>query len=178
VPAGVKPILGTTLARNAGESCRFLKRMALRDSDELPGARGQEDALTLSLRGSRETAKDKVMQTAQSSPASGLPFPRVPDVIFANWREALHGSGLSSGIQAVYSLAVAGYLEYCARNGLSVTAASARAYMGDVVRRGLAKQPQLWKDGLNWFFRAGRQHCAATRPDGVPTLGQADTGTR
>src|SRR5260370_6621052 len=48
--------------------------------------------------------------------------------------------------------------------------------MGDVVRRGLARQPQVWKDGLNWFCRAGRQHCAATQREGVPTLGQADTG--
>ena len=33
-------------------------------------------------------------------PASGLPFPTVPEVIFTNWREALHGNGLSPGLQA------------------------------------------------------------------------------
>ena len=45
-----------------------------------------------------------------SHPASGLPFPTVPEVIFTNWREALHGSGLTPAMQAVYTLAVTGYL--------------------------------------------------------------------
>ena len=74
-------------------------------------------------------------------------------------------------------MAVRGYLEYCTHNSLSVTTASARAFMDDVVRRGLARQPQLWKDGLNWFFAAGRQRCATRSAQGVPTLGQADTGS-
>lgn len=104
-----------------------------------------------------------------------LPFPREPDIIFSHWREALHQEGLSPGIQTVYSMAVSGYLEYCARNGISVTSVSARAYMADVVQRGLARQPQLWKEGLNWFFRTGRQHSAAGSLR-VPALGQADTG--
>ena len=43
-------------------------------------------------------------------PASGLPFPTVPEIIFTNWREALHRSGLAQGVQAVYTLAVSGYL--------------------------------------------------------------------
>ncbi len=97
--------------------------------------------------------------------------------MFANWLEALHQSGLSAGIRTVYAMAVRGYLEYCAHNGLSVTTASARAFMDDVARRGLAQQPQLWKDGLNWFFTAGRQRCATRSAQGVPTLGQADTGS-
>ena len=65
---------------------------------------------------------------------SGLPFPRVPDIIFSHWREALHQSRLSPGIQTVYSMAVSGYLEYCAHNGISVSTASARAYLDDVAR--------------------------------------------
>ena len=44
-------------------------------------------------------------------PASGLPFPTAPEVIFTNWREALHRSGLTPGMQSVYSLALSGYLE-------------------------------------------------------------------
>ena len=56
---------------------------------------------------------------------------------------------------------MSGYLEYCSRNAISVTTLSARAYMDDVIRRGLAKHPQLWKDALNWFFREGRRHCEA-----------------
>jgi integron integrase len=115
------------------------------------------------------------------APASGLPFPTVPEVIFANWREVLHRSGLTPGMQAVYTMALSGYLEYCSRNAISVTLASARAYMDDVSRRGLAKHPQLWKDGLNWFFREGHRHCG-TAPlltdHALPTLGQADTGAQ
>ena len=65
---------------------------------------------------------------AAASPP-GLPFPRVPEIIFANWREALHQGRLSPGIQTVYEMAIDGYLEYCSRNGISVTIASARAYM-------------------------------------------------
>ena len=59
-------------------------------------------------------------------PASGLPFPTTPEVIFANWREALHGSGLTSAMQSVYALALGGYLEYCSRNAISVTTPSAK----------------------------------------------------
>jgi hypothetical protein len=73
-------------------------------------------------------------------------------------------------------MAISGYLEYCARNGISVTTASARAYMDDVLRRGLARQPELWKEGLNWFFREGRQHTSARTASGIPVPGQADTG--
>jgi len=106
----------------------------------------------------------------------GLPFPRVPEIIFANWREALHQGRLSPGIQTVYEMAITGYLEYCSRNGISVTIASARAYMEDVERRQLARQPGLWKDGLNWFFRKGYEHTSVPVAAGLPTLGQADTG--
>jgi integron integrase len=107
--------------------------------------------------------------------STGMPFPRTPQIIFANWREALHGSGLSAGVQTVYNLAVKGYLDYCALNAISVTTESARAYMDDVALRGLAKHPELWKDGLNWFFRAGRQHTSVVRGV-VPAPQQADTG--
>ena len=133
--------------------------------------------MTLSLRSSGRTGKDKVMPES-STAAGGAPFPRVPDLIFTNWREALHNSGLSSGVQTVYGMAVGGYVEYCSRNAISVTSASARAYIADVVRRGLAKHPELWKDGLNWFFKEGRRHCATLTATGLPTIGQADTGSQ
>lgn len=105
-----------------------------------------------------------------------MPFPKVPDIIFSNWQEVLHRSRLSPAVQSVYSMAINGYLDYCNRNGISVTVDSARAYMSEVVRRGLARQPQLWKDGINWFFRTGREHTSARELSGTPTLGQADTG--
>src|SRR6266478_5550267 len=88
-------------------------------------------------------------QASVPAPSSGTPFPTTPQIIFANWREGLHHSGLSVGIQSVYCMAVQGYLDYCAHNVISVTTESARAYMDDVTRRGLARQPQLWKEGLN-----------------------------
>src|SRR6266576_7201805 len=121
------------------------------------------------------------MSEAQVS--TGMPFPRTPQIIFTNWREALHQSGLSSGIQTVYSMAVQGFVEYCAHNAISVGIESARAYMDDVTRRGLARQPELWKEGLNWYFRAGRQHCGTRTSDRcgvssggkVPARNQGDT---
>jgi len=72
-------------------------------------------------------------------------------------------------------MAVEGYLDYCAHNAISVTMESARAYMDEVTRRAVARQPELWKEGLNWFFRAGRQHTSVAR-GAVPALHQADTG--
>src|SRR4051794_7689606 len=116
-----------------------------------------------------------MVQANAPAASSGTPFPRTPQIIFANWREALHQSGLSSGIQSVYAMAVQGYLDYCAHNAISVTIESARAYMDEVTRRGAARQPELWKEGLNWFFRAGRQHTSVERGP-VRPLHQADTG--
>ena len=39
-------------------------------------------------------------------PSSGAPLARTPHIIFANWREALHQSGLSPAIQTVYEKGV------------------------------------------------------------------------
>jgi integron integrase len=47
--------------------------------------------------------------------------------------------------------------------------------MADAQRRKLAEQPQLWKEGLNWFFREGKQ-ASGLQPPGVPSVGRADTG--
>jgi hypothetical protein len=114
---------------------------------------------------------------AESSrvPDTGLPFSKVPEFIFTNWLEALHLSGLSAAVQTVYAMAIQGYLDYCTQNGASVAIASARAFMSDVERRGIARQPQLWKDGINWYFAAGRRPGAAREDRTVPSLGQADT---
>jgi integron integrase len=114
-------------------------------------------------------------QASAPAASSGTPFPTTPQIIFANWREDLHHSGLSAGIQSVYCMAVQGYLDYCTHNAISVTTESARAYMDDVTRRGLARHPDLWKDGLNWFFRAGKQHTSVA-PRTLQPLHQADTG--
>ena len=121
-------------------------------------------------------------QATAPAASSGMPFPRTPEIIFANWREALHQSGLSSGIQTVYAMAVDGYVEYCGHNGISVTTESARAYMDEVARRGLARHPELWKEGLNWFFRTGRKHTsvpgAGCRVSGGGKGGRRRSGRR
>ena len=118
--------------------------------------------------------KDKVMgltDQAKQAAAQG-----VPSVIFANWREVLNLARLSEPTRSGYALAITGYLDYCRRNGLSVTKESARAFMADVERRQLARNPPLWKTGINWFFTQGRR-ASAWVPGGEPTPGAADTGT-
>ena len=112
--------------------------------------------------------------TSQPPPGS-LPFPLAPSVIFANWLEVLHGLGLSKSMQSGFEYAIRGYLDYCHLNGLSVSLESARAYMADAQRRQLARNPALWKEALNWFFRRGRKMSAPPLP-GTPSSGQADTG--
>src|SRR5436190_13229739 len=114
-------------------------------------ALGLGRTLSCCLQNSVASGKHQVMNQATArDAASGIPFPTTPQIIFANWREALHNAGLSAAIQTVYCMAVQGYLDYCAQNAISVRVESARAYMDDVTRRGLAREPELWKEGLNW----------------------------
>ena len=102
-------------------------------------------------------------------------LPRTPTVIFANWREPLNQAQLTEPARAGYALAISGYLLYCLLNGVSVTSESARAYMSDAQRRKLARNPELWKQGLNWFFKKGHR-AAGDSVAGTPSLGVADTG--
>jgi len=108
-------------------------------------------------------------------PAGARPFPTVPTVIFAHWREVLNHSGLADRVRSGYALAIGGYLDYCRRNGLSVTFESARACLADAERRQLARNPSLWREALRWFFKEARR-TSALQPQGVPSLGHADTG--
>ena len=98
-----------------------------------------------------------------------------PEIIFANWREMLNQLKLARDVRHRYAQAIEGYLAYCLGNGLSVGVESARGFVSDAVRRGLTQDGVAWKAALNWFFRAGRQR-GAPRPEGVPSLGHADTG--
>ena len=83
------------------------------------------------------------MQKADSPPVTlDIPFTTAPQIIFTNWHEALHRSGLSATIRTVYAMAIEGYLDNCAHNWVSVTTESARAHMEDVMRRGVARQPE------------------------------------
>jgi hypothetical protein len=47
--------------------------------------------------------------------------------------------------------------------------------MADAQRRKLARNPELWKQALNWFFKEGRR-TSGLEPPGVPSVGRADTG--
>jgi len=117
--------------------------------------------------------KDKNMNLAHAP--NSLPFPTSPAVTFANWLETLHQTNLPKAAQAGYEMAIRGYLDYCRHNHVSATAESARAFMADAQRRGLARNPELWKQGLNWFFIEGRKISSQHLP-GTPSIGQADTG--
>jgi len=108
-----------------------------------------------------------------ASLAKGMP--EAPEVIFTNWREILNLAPAPYVLRQAYTRAIEAYLEYCRHNGLSVTKESARNFMSDAVRRSLASNPQLWKDGINWFFKTGRKS-AGPLPPGVPSIGQADMG--
>jgi hypothetical protein len=81
------------------------------------------------------------------------PLPPGPEIIFTNWREILNLAPIPHSQRQGFTCAIEGYLEYCRHNGTSVTKESARGFMSDASRRGLAGNPQLWKDGINWFFK-------------------------
>ncbi len=53
---------------------------------------------------------------------------------------------------------------------------SARGFVSDAWQRGLTRDGETWKAALNWFFREGRTRCSAPQPEGVASVGQADTG--
>ena len=55
----------------------------------------------------------------------------MPTVIFTHWREALNEARLSAAARGGYALAIGSYLDYCRRNGLSVTLESARGFVSD-----------------------------------------------
>jgi integron integrase len=98
-----------------------------------------------------------------------------PEVIFANWREALHNSGIARHIRAAYEHGIGRYLEYCVLNGQSVTRQSASNFLSDAHRRHLAPPDGRWEQGIDWFFVNGQPRCAP-QPEGVPSIGRADTG--
>jgi len=104
-----------------------------------------------------------------------LLLPGVPEVIFAHWRETLHSSGLPRQVQAAYENGIGRFLEFCTLTAQSVTRQSASNFLSDAHRRQLAPPDGRWEQGLDWFFVNG-QHSSALQPDGVPSIGRADTG--
>ena len=114
------------------------------------------------------------MQNGFPSASAASPS-QAPEVIFANWRELLNQLKLARDVRHTYAQAIEGYLSYCVGNGLSVGVESARGFVADALRRGVTAEEAAWKAALNWFFREGRKR-AAPQPEGVPSLGHADTG--
>jgi integron integrase len=96
-------------------------------------------------------------------------------MIFTNWREMLHRLNLGRTTRQAYAQVIERYLDYCLGNSLQVRVESARGFVDDALRRGLTPDGETWKAALNWFFREGHKR-TAPQPEGVPSLGQADTG--
>jgi hypothetical protein len=60
-----------------------------------------------------------------ANPPGAVDLSKVPAVIFPNWRELLNRENLAERVRAGYGLAIGGYMDYCQRNGLSVSVESA-----------------------------------------------------
>ena len=114
-----------------------------------------------------DTASSPAPQTRTEGP--------VPDVIFANWREELHNSGIARHILSNYEYGIGRFVECCVLTGQTVTRQSASSFLSDARRRGLAPPDGLWELGIDWFFVNGLQRCAP-QPDGAPSPGKADLG--
>jgi hypothetical protein len=120
--------------------------------------------------------KDKVMQNDPGGGESGRSALARPEFIFVNWREILNEVPLSVPQRSAYAAGIEAYLQYCRDNGISVGVATAMDFLSDALRRGITPHLDRWKEGLRWYFIEGRKH-GKPRPPGVPSVGQADTGT-
>jgi integron integrase len=107
---------------------------------------------------------------AKSTPGRGLSFP--------DWAGALRADdSLSPGLRESYRRTLVDFLKFCQQRRAGATVALAREYM-ELARLEHAPAParlQEWKDGLNWFFRRGRE-ASSTALRGVPPLARSDLG--
>ena len=101
-----------------------------------------------------------------------------PALFFPNWPDALSADpSLTPGLREVYRRLLSGFMEFCRRRQAASSVALARDY---VELLGLEQAPaparlQTWKDGLNWYFRRGREAASAALR-GVPPLARSDLG--
>lgn len=97
---------------------------------------------------------------------------------FPGWSAALAADdSLSPGLRESYRLVIAPFLEFSARRKVGPTVAGAREFV-ELARLERAPSPaQLreWQEGLNWFFRRGRE-ASAVLLRGVPPLARSDLG--
>ena len=108
--------------------------------------------------------------SAKEAPGRGLFFP--------DWAGALRADeSLTPGLRECYRRVLAGFLEFCRQRRADSSVALARDYV-ELARLEQAPAParlQEWKDGLNWFFRRGREASSAAL-QGVPPLARSDLG--
>ena len=111
------------------------------------------------------------MNTDANSPAGRGPF-------FPDWPGALQADdSLSPGLRESYRRTLAGFLAFCQRRGRRPSVALAREYV-ELAQLEEGPSPgrlQEWKDGLNWYFRRGREALNAALAD-VPALARTDLG--
>lgn len=97
---------------------------------------------------------------------------------FPGWAPALAADdSLSPGLREGYRQAVSQFLRFCAGRGVAPSVVLAREFV-ELWRLEAGPSParlQEWKDGLNWYFRRGRE-VAMVVMRGVPPLGRADLG--
>jgi len=106
--------------------------------------------------------------------ANALPGSR----FFPGWPAALAAEdSLSPAVREGYRLTVSRFLQFCAARKVAPAVAGAREFV-ELERLERAPSParlREWKDGLNWFFRRGRE-VAAVLLKGVPPLARTDLG--
>jgi len=97
---------------------------------------------------------------------------------FPDWPVRLQRDGsLSPGLRASYRATILGFLEFCRRRRTAPAVAAAREYV-EVIRLERALAParlQESKDGLNWWFRRGREGLGSGLK-GVPPPARSDLG--
>jgi integrase len=107
---------------------------------------------------------------AKATPNRGLSF--------LDWAGALRADdSLSPGLRESYRRTLVDFLRFCQQRVAGATVVLAREYV-ELARLEHAPAParlQEWKDGLNWFFRRGRE-ASSTALRGVPPLARSDLG--
>jgi integron integrase len=99
-------------------------------------------------------------------------------MFFSDWGRKLHADdSLTPGLRASYRRTLVAFLHFCQQRKSGPTVALARDYV-ELARLEHTPSPaqlQEWKDGLNWFFRRGRESSAVAMK-GVPPLARSDLG--
>jgi integron integrase len=107
--------------------------------------------------------------------------PSPPGVWFPAWADVLQQEEkLAPSQRQQYRRAIVDYLRFCKQSRQWATVDSARQFMrqAEEQRRVVASQIAAWKQALNWFFEAARQHRPPTglpKPEGaVATPGRPE----